>query len=148
LPANKGQLPFWKTKSLEEMTTEEWESLCDGCGLCCLEKLEDKYTGTIKYTSVACEYLDMTTCRCLIYENREFINADCIQLNPDKVKQIKWLPETCAYRYIREKQDLKWWHPLVSGNPNTVHRAGISVRFKAMSIQEIYPPGAKPNNRS
>ena len=142
--SNKNPLPFWKTKTLEEMTAEEWESLCDGCGLCCLEKLEDRHTGTIEYTSISCEYLDTTTCRCLIYENREFINSDCIRLAPEKVKQIHWLPDTCAYRYILEGQDLEWWHPLISGNPNTVHKAGISVRFKAVSIQEIHP-GAKTN---
>jgi len=141
LPLDTPPLPFWKTKTLDEMTEEEWDSLCDGCGICCLEKLEDHVTGAIEYTSIACEYLDTRSCRCRIYEKRDFINSDCIRLNPEKVKQIYWLPDTCAYRYISEGRDLQWWHPLVSGNPNTVHKAGISVRFRAVSISDISPLG-------
>lgn len=135
---NKNQQPFWKTKSLEEMTEDEWESLCDGCGICCLEKVEDK-TGTVEFTPLACEFLDTGTCRCLIYESRWIINKDCIELTRETVKQISWLPETCAYRCIDEGKGLARWHPLVSGNPNTIHKSGISIRYKTVSVKDIAP---------
>ena len=131
--------PFWKTKTLEEMTPEQWESLCDGCGICCLEKLEDADTGEIELTSISCEFMDTSNCRCLIYENRTFINSDCIDLTPENTREFKWLPETCAYRLVSEGKDLEWWHPLVSGDSLTVHKSGISVRFKAISMQNIHP---------
>lgn len=131
--------PYWKRKTLEEMTSEEWESLCDGCGICCLEKLEDASTGEIELTSIACEYLDTSNCRCLIYESRIFINSDCRELTPETIEQIAWLPDTCAYRLIAEGKDLEQWHPLVSGNFFTVHKSGVSIRFKAISIQDIHP---------
>jgi hypothetical protein len=120
-------------KSPDELTQEEWESLCDHCGLCCLQKLEDKDTGTVKYIGVACEFLDIEKCQCLIYDNRHFANPDCIALTPENIRQIKWLPDTCAYRRLAEGRDLEWWHPLKSGNPDTVHQTGISVRDKAIS---------------
>ena len=125
---NNEQTPFWKIKTLSEMTLDEWESLCDGCGICCLEKFQDIYSSEIKVSSVPCEYLDTANCRCIIYENRFLIDPDCIKITPPNVKQITWLPDTCAYRCLVEGRDLEWWHPLVSGNPNTVHQAGISVR--------------------
>jgi len=131
--------PFWKRKTLEEMTPDEWEALCDGCGICCLEKLEDADTGEIELTSICCEYMDTSNCRCLIYESRMFINDDCIELDPDTVRQIPWLPDTCAYRRIAEGEELESWHPLVSGSRLTVHKAGVSVRFKAVSMQDIHP---------
>ncbi len=131
--------PFWKRKTLDEMTPDEWESLCDGCGICCLEKLEDADTGELELTSISCEYMDTSNCRCLIYESRNFINVDCIELTPEKVIQFSWLPDTCAYRLVAEGKDLERWHPLVSGNPLTVHKSGVSIRFKAISMQDIHP---------
>jgi uncharacterized cysteine cluster protein YcgN (CxxCxxCC family) len=129
--------PFWKTKSLAEMTKVEWESLCDGCGRCCLEKLEDEDTGQIYYTSVACQFLDLYRCRCTVYEKRTHLEPDCLWLTPENVKQIDWMPVTCAYRRLAEGKDLEWWHPLVSGNADTVHEAGISVRGKALSGKHV-----------
>jgi uncharacterized cysteine cluster protein YcgN (CxxCxxCC family) len=127
--------PFFKKKSLNEMTLEQWESLCDHCGLCCLQKLEDESTGRIKYIGIACEFLDIEMCQCLAYENRHFANPDCIALTRENIRQIKWLPDTCAYRRLAEGRDLEWWHSLISGDSTTVHEAGISVRNKAVSGQ-------------
>ncbi len=121
------------------MTEDEWESLCDGCGICCLEKVQDKGSGTVEFTPLACEFIDTETCRCLIYENRLVINSDCLELSREIVRQITWLPDTCAYRYIVEGKDLERWHPLVSGSPRSVHKAGISIRYKAVSVNDIHP---------
>ena len=121
-------LPFWKTKTLDEMDGREWESICDGCGLCCLNKLEDWDTGDVVFTSVRCRLMDGHTCRCTDYENRQATVAECIQLTPAAVEEIVWLPPTCGYRLLREGRDLYWWHHLVSGDPETVHQAGISAR--------------------
>jgi uncharacterized protein len=120
--------PFWKTKSLEELSQPEWESLCDGCGKCCLAKLEDEDTGEIHWTSVACRLFDAATCRCSDYEHRLERLADCVRLTPQNVRTIPWLPSTCAYRIVAAGGDLPAWHPLVSGDRESVHRAGISVR--------------------
>jgi uncharacterized cysteine cluster protein YcgN (CxxCxxCC family) len=129
-----GGLPFWKTKSLEEMTDAEWESLCDGCARCCLNKLEDWDTGDIVWTDVACTLLDGTSCRCKDYENRAATVPDCIQLTPSEVNTLTWLPPTCGYRLVREGADLYWWHPLVSGDPETVHLAGC-IRSKPQRVR-------------
>ena len=127
-----------KKKTLDKLTPAEWESLCDHCGLCCLQKLEDANTGRIKYIGIACEFLDIEKCQCLVYENRHFANPDCVALTKDNIRQIKWLPATCAYRRRAEGRELKWWHPLKSGDPATVHQAGISVRDKAVSGRYLH----------
>ena len=129
--------PFWKTIPLAEMTEEQWESLCDGCARCCLIKLEHPDDGEIVYTRIACQYLNLKTCRCGDYPNRHTLEPFCVQLTVERIRQFTWLPETCAYRLLAEGKDLAWWHPLVSGDPNSVHRAGISVRGKALSARNI-----------
>ncbi len=127
--------PFWKTKALEEMTDAEWESLCDGCGRCCLEKLEDEDTLKIYYTDIACRLLDCESCRCSDYENRQKRVKDCVKITPAKTEEFSWLPKTCGYRRVAEGRDLSWWHPLISGDPETVHIAGISVRGRVGAIE-------------
>lgn len=124
--------PFWKTKKLWQMSQTEWESLCDGCGLCCLNKLEDWDTGELYWTNIACHMLDGHTCRCKDYKNRLDHVPDCIQLDVKQVNELEWLPATCGYRLVNEGKDLKWWHPLVSGDPETVHAAGISARDRTI----------------
>lgn len=127
---------FWRDKKLTCMTYEEWESLCDGCGQCCLHKLEDSDTGEISHTNVACQLLDTTSCQCKNYPARKQLVPDCVVLTPDQVSEFHWLPGTCAYRLVREGKDLEDWHPLVSGNKDTVHRAGISVQGKVISERD------------
>jgi uncharacterized protein len=129
----KSAAPFWREKTLEEMTSAEWESLCDGCARCCLNKLEDEDTGEIAWTDVACRLLDGDTCRCRDYPHRADRVHDCVQLTPEAVRTLTWLPPTCGYRLVAEGRDLYWWHPLVSGDPETVHAAGISVRGRTVS---------------
>ncbi len=128
--------PFWKTKPLEAMSPAEWESLCDGCGKCCLAKLEDEDTGDIHWTSVACRLFDAGACRCSDYAGRLKRVRDCVRLTPENVRTLTWLPATCAYRLVAEGKDLAWWHPLVSGNPETVHEAGISVRGRVKALED------------
>lgn len=125
--------PFWRTKSLGEMTAGEWESLCDGCARCCLNKLEDWDTGEIHWTDIACALLDSDRCRCTSYAKRHTLMPDCVALTPASVPELDWLPPTCAYRLVGEGRDLYWWHPLVSGDPETVHQAGVSVRGRVVS---------------
>jgi uncharacterized protein len=131
----EGALPFWK-KPLEALTRGEWEQLCDGCGRCCLVKLEDEDTGRIHYTDVACRLFEAGTCRCRNYRHRGEWVPDCVKLTPETVRTIPWLPPTCAYRLRAEDRDLAWWHPLVSGDPETVHTAGISVRGRVGAGEE------------
>ena len=126
--------PFWKTKTLDAMTATEWELLCDGCGKCCLSKLEDEDSGEIYWTTVACHLLDTGTCRCKDYENRRVLVPDCVRLTPGNVPTIGWLPSTCAYRLVTEGHDLYWWHHLVSGSRETVHEAGISIRGRVTAL--------------
>jgi uncharacterized protein len=128
--------PFWKTKTLVEMNASEWESLCDGCGKCCLSKLEDEDTGEIIWTSVACRLFDAGACNCRDYRNRTKKVDDCIQLTPQNVGTISWLPKTCAYRLVNEGKDLFDWHPLISGDPASVHAAGASVRGKVTAFED------------
>jgi uncharacterized cysteine cluster protein YcgN (CxxCxxCC family) len=129
--------PFWQTKALEEMTHAEWESLCDGCGQCCLIKLEDEDSTDIHVTRLACKLLDVGSCRCSDYANRQKIMSDCLAITPENVRTLRWLPQSCGYRLVAEGRDLAWWHPLISGDPETVHEAGISVRSFARSEKGV-----------
>ena len=118
--------PFWRTKRLDEMNDAEWESLCDGCARCCLNKLEDADTGRVAYTDIACSLLDGASCRCSDYANRLQHVPDCVQLTPAQADEFKWLPPTCAYRLVSEGKDLPLWHHLVCGDPDAVHHERIS----------------------
>ena len=131
--------PFWKVKPLEALDAAEWESLCDGCGKCCLSKLEDEDSGEIYWTTVACRLLDPQSCGCSDYENRKAKVPDCVRLTPSKVRSIDWLPATCAYRLVGEGRDLAWWHHLVSGSRETVHEAGISIRGRVTAFDIDLP---------
>ena len=130
---------FWRTKTLEEMTAQEWESLCDGCGRCCLHKLRDERTEALSFTNVACRLLNLESCRCSRYAVRHRYVPDCVSLTPAAVREIDWLPPTCAYRRVAEGKDLSWWHPLVSGDPDTVHTAGISAQGRAVNERRAGP---------
>ena len=130
------KIPFWKRKSLAEMTNSEWESVCDGCGRCCLVKLEEEESGRIHFTDVGCRLLDGTSCRCRDYPNRSEKVDDCVRLTPATVGTLKWLPPTCGYRLLSQGRDLYWWHPLVSGDPATVHDAGISIRGRLSAAEQ------------
>ena len=132
-------MAFWEEKTLEEMTPAEWESLCDGCGRCCLMKLEDEDTGDIYVSDVRCRLLDGETCKCTDYPNRLKVVPDCIKLTPENVRTIEWIPSTCAYRRIAEGKGLAWWHPLVSGDPDTVAAVGVSVRGRTVPEQSVQP---------
>jgi uncharacterized cysteine cluster protein YcgN (CxxCxxCC family) len=127
--------PFWEEKPLTDMTTAEWESLCDGCGKCCVIKLEDRNAGLIHYTDISCRLLDPETCRCKSYANRKDHVPDCVQLNPKKLDTLPWMPQSCAYRLLHEGKPLPDWHPLLTGDPESTHKAGQSV------LGEIYPEG-------
>jgi uncharacterized cysteine cluster protein YcgN (CxxCxxCC family) len=131
------ELPFWKHKTLEQLTSEEWEALCDGCGRCCLVKLEDADTGEVIYTRVACRLLDISTCRCTNYAERHKYVEDCVQLSPESARTLPWLPESCAYRQVALGEDLAWWHPLVAGDRDAINDAGVSVRAYAISEEKV-----------
>ena len=124
---------FWKRKSLREMTADEWEALCDGCALCCLQKLEDEDTGEVYFTDIACRLLDVDTCRCRDYAARAKLVPTCLVLSVDEPEAFHWLPATCAYRLLAEGHELPGWHPLITGDPDSVHEAGISAMGKARS---------------
>ncbi|MDA0675609.1 MAG: YcgN family cysteine cluster protein [Proteobacteria bacterium] len=129
------ELPFWKTTRLQDMTDTEWESLCDGCAKCCLHKLED-LDHSVYYTNVACRLLDLGACRCTNYAERAKHVHDCVPLRPDNIEKLHWMPSTCAYRLLAKGRDLPWWHPLVSGDPESVHRAGISARGRMVEEEK------------
>lgn len=152
--------PFWKTKTLGEMTAAEWESLCDGCGRCCLHKLRfedagENGVGEIGFTNVACRLLDLGSCRCGKYVERRRYVPDCVNLAAADISEIDWLPPSCGYRRVAEGRGLAWWHPLVSGDPESVHAAGISVRGRAIDERVAGPlehhlvdwPGQMPRVR-
>jgi len=136
-PPDGGETPFWRRLTLDEMSAAEWESLCDGCARCCLNKLEDWDTGEIFWTEVACRLLDDESCRCTDYAHRTTRVPDCQVLTPETVPTLAWLPPTCAYKLVAGGRDLYWWHPLVSGDPDTVHYAGISVRGRTLSEDDV-----------
>ena len=132
--------PFWQTKSLEQMTASEWESLCDGCGLCCLIRFEDEVTGEVIPTRVACKLLDQHLCRCKDYVNRKAHVPDCIKLTPWNIDALAWMPPSCAYRRLHEGRGLPDWHPLLTGDPESVHAAGVSIRDQTVSEESLADP--------
>ncbi|AHE56704.1 YcgN family cysteine cluster protein [Sphingomonas sanxanigenens] len=128
---------FWEEKPLAALSRDEWESLCDGCGKCCLHKLEDEDTGELHPTNVACRLLDRRNARCSDYRRRHAYVPECVRLTPVKLRQIDWLPATCAYRLVDEGKPLADWHHLISGDPESVHRAGMSVRGWTVSEDDV-----------
>ena len=128
---------FWETKTLAQMTHTEWESLCDGCGKCCLHKLQDEDTGELAFTNAACRLLDRETARCSDYAHRRIKVPDCVRLTAKSAAKFNWLPATCAYRLLAEGKPLFPWHHLVCGDPEAVHRAGISVRGRSVSEDKV-----------
>ena len=128
---------YWKNKKLTEMSPEEWEALCDGCGICCLYKIEDEDTGEILLTDVACRFLDLNSITCQLYGTRLEAMPTCIKLTPSKVENLAWLPDTCAYRLILRGKPLPEWHYLVCGDKQAVHRSGVSVKDKVVTETSI-----------
>ncbi len=132
--------PFWETVPLDQMTLAQWESLCDGCGRCCLHKLrDDDDVGTLSWTNVSCRLLDAKTCQCSSYARRQEKVPDCVSLTPAALRDIDWLPPSCAYRRVKEGRGLAWWHPLVSGDPATVHASGASVKDRVVNERRAGP---------
>jgi uncharacterized cysteine cluster protein YcgN (CxxCxxCC family) len=132
--------PFWETKSLAQMSPREWEALCDGCGLCCLVRFEDEDTGEVVPTRVACRLFDSDKCRCTDYANRQKQVPDCVRLTPQNLDRLYWMPKSCAYRRLNEGRPLPAWHPLITGDPESVHRAGVSVRGQTISEASLAKP--------
>jgi uncharacterized cysteine cluster protein YcgN (CxxCxxCC family) len=123
---------FWRVTPLQEMSVAQWESLCDGCGKCCLIKLQDEDTQDIVFTDVVCNLFDEETCRCTDYARRVERVPDCVKLTPDNLSQIEFMPPTCAYRLLNEGKDLPDWHPLRTGSSAAMHAAQMSVRGKVI----------------
>lgn len=136
---NTTKKEFWQVLSLSEMTQTQWESLCDSCGRCCLHKIEDEETLDVYFTDVVCRYLDEETCQCPHYSMRQSFVPDCLTIDPDWGEKFNWLPSTCAYRLLHEGKPLFDWHPLISGDINSVHLAGVSVRGRTFRDDEIAP---------
>jgi uncharacterized cysteine cluster protein YcgN (CxxCxxCC family) len=132
--------PFWRRKTLEQMNAREWESLCDGCGLCCLVRFEDEDGGEVVPTRVHCKLFDAEACTCTDYVNRKRHVPDCIKLTPGNIEALGWMPKSCAYRRLHEGRDLAAWHPLITGDPESVHRAGVSVRGQTVSEAVLEDP--------
>lgn len=130
--------PFWIAKSLAQMTSEEWESLCDGCGRCCLIKMEDEDSGQYYYTDVACTLFDGENCTCKDYTNRDVIVPDCVRLTPENAGSFGWMPPSCAYRLLSEGQPLPEWHPLVTGRKESVMEAGASVKGRISGLESEF----------
>ncbi|MEI8572143.1 YcgN family cysteine cluster protein [Methylomonas sp. EFPC1] len=128
---------FWETKTLAQMSTEEWESLCDNCGKCCLNKLEDEDTGEIAFTSVACDLIDLETCRCTRYSERCTLVPECIDLKQHDFAEYNWLPSTCAYRLLTDGESLPSWHPLITGTRESVKEAGVSISSYAVKESQV-----------
>lgn len=130
---------FWEEKTLDQLSNQEWEALCDGCGRCCLVKIEDQDSTELFYTNVVCRFHDSNACRCTHYAERSRLVPDCIKVTPEVAREQKWLPDTCAYRLLAEGKPLYGWHPLISGDPDSVHRAHISVRGRVISERFVHP---------
>ena len=129
---------FWERKKMAQMSPREWEALCDGCGKCCMNKLEDEDTGEVVLTNVACRLFDDATCRCANYPIRHQFVPDCIVLRPDTIAEnLYWMPQTCAYRLVYEGRPLMHWHPLLTGTPESVHQAGVSMQHATEPEFEI-----------
>jgi len=129
--------PFWKTKKLSEMSSEEWESLCDGCGRCCIYVLHNEDNGDVFETDIACKLFDVKRRRCTDYENRMKRVSDCVQLTPENAGALKWMPPTCAYRRLAEGKGLPKWHPLRTGDKSSVVKAGIAVSKNLVSENDL-----------
>jgi uncharacterized cysteine cluster protein YcgN (CxxCxxCC family) len=130
---------FWQHKTLDELSEAEWEALCDGCGRCCLVKIEDQDSGKLFYTNVVCQYFDNASCRCSRYRERSKLVPDCIKVTPEVARQESWLPHSCAYRLLAEGKPLPDWHPLISRDADSVHRNRISVRGRVVSERFVHP---------
>ncbi len=129
---------FWEYKSLTRMSPQEWEAICDGCGKCCLNKIEDEDSGAVSLTRVACRLFDDTSCRCAQYKNRHQFVSECIILTPSNIGlHAYWLPKTCAYLLLWQKKTLPEWHPLRTGTPESVHQAGISIQYQTIPEFEV-----------
>lgn len=129
-------IPFWE-KPLAELSPSEWEQLCDGCARCCLINLEDEDSGEVVTTSVACRYLEQKSCGCRVYNERTDLVPECLQVTPENVSELDWMPLSCSYRLRAEGRPLTNWHPLMSGNRETIHDAGISIRHLAILENEL-----------
>lgn len=129
--------PFWKTLSLAEMSTSQWESLCDGCGKCCVVLLEDEDDGSVWETDVACKLYDCDKRRCTDYANRHSIVPDCVRLTPENAGTLAWMPNSCAYRRLALGQDLPDWHPLITGDPASTARSGNAARKTLMNEDDL-----------